>query len=155
MIRSVPTGDTPAWLPAPRAEFLAWCQHLEQALPNPLCIWPTAQGSVSDVPSLRSFLTAAEQRGRPWTFLFDPVSMLTPAMLANADDHLVRLFESLSDHPAREATLLADAAAIGETVTPAPLGSGPLTSLVLRLATPRPAVIVLVEHHLPEQLALL
>jgi hypothetical protein len=155
IVRSVCSGDAPAWLPAPRAEFLAWCQLLEEALPNPRCIWPTAAGSISDVPSLRTFLAAAEQRARPWSFLFDPISLLTPAMLDKAEDHLTRLFETLATHPARSATLLADAAVVGEQVVPAPLGSGPLTPLILRLAKPLPAEVVLLDHDLPRQLPLL
>lgn len=146
--------DSPAWLPGPRAAFMSYCQQLE-SLPNPLCLWPTAQGSISDVPSLRSFLAGAEQRGRSWTFLFDPISLLTPAMLPAAEDHLLRLFESLAGHPARHATLLADARVVGDQVVPAPLGSGTLTDLVLRLAQPRPEDLVLLAEDLPRQLALL
>lgn len=155
VVRSVPIDDAPAWLPGPRAEFLAWCHQLEQSTPSPLCIWPTALGAVSDAPSLRTFLAAAEQRGRPWTFLFDPISLLTPTMLPNAEDHLTRLFELLAGHPARHATVLADAAVLNDAVVPAPLGSGSLTAIVLDRARPRPEQVVLLDADLPRQLALL
>jgi hypothetical protein len=155
IVRSVSMSDAPAWLPTPRAEFLDWCQQLEQSVANPLSIWPTATGSVSDVPSLRTFLAGAEQRARQWSFLFDPISLLTPAMLDKAEDHLTRLFETLAGHPARQATLLADAAIVGEHVVPAPLGSGPLTPLILRLAKPLPPEVVLLDQDLTRQLALL
>jgi hypothetical protein len=155
MIRSVPLSDAPAWLPGPRSEFLAYCEQVEKRFSNPLCLWPTAAGAVSDTPSLRSFLAGGEQRNRAWSFLFDPISLLTPAMLAKAEDHLTRLFETFADHPARYAILLADAAVVGEQVVPVPLGSGLITPLVLRLAKPLPAEVVLLEQNLSRQLAML
>jgi hypothetical protein len=151
-------GDVPAWLPGPRAEFHTSVLALEQAAPRAtLCIWPAARAAVSDVPSLRAFLNAALERARPWLFLLDPVSMLTPEMLGNAEDHLIRIFEALAAHEARWATLLCDGVVEGEDVRPVPLGSGTLTPVLLRLweRAGRPGPVVLLEEDLAGQRALL
>ncbi len=158
ILRAPADATTPAWLPGPRAQFHALIQSLETAVPNaPLCLWPTALAAVSDVPSLRAFLTAAQDRARPWRFLFDPISMLTPAMTPQAEDHLTRMFESLAGHPARWATLLCDAIPTPDSLTPAPLGAGPLTPLLLRAwrQAGHPGPVVLLDADLPAQKALL
>jgi hypothetical protein len=158
ILRAHATQGAPAWLPGPRAQFLAQIQQLEAAAPQAqLCLWPTPLAAISDIPSLRSFLIAAQDRARPWLFLFDPVSMLTPAMLPKAEDHFTRLFESLANHPARWATLLSDATTREDELVPAPLGTSPLTPLLLRAwrDANRPGPVVLLDADLPAQKALL
>jgi hypothetical protein len=74
-------------------------------------------------------------------------------MLPKAEDHLRRLFETLAEHPARWGTLLADAAIEGETVRPAPLGTGSLTDLVLKFH--QGGDVILLDERLDQQLRLL
>ncbi len=102
-------------MPGPQGVFARWIEELEAAWGGGLCVWPTAAGAVSDVPSLRRFLARGDERGREWSFLFDPAAMLTPEMRAKEEDHRARWQEELGEHPRRWGTLLA-----GGLVEPGP-----------------------------------
>lgn len=102
---SVSEAGSLAWLPSARADFSAWCTAIERVAraDMELVIWPHASGSISDVPSLQSFL---RERGGRWKFLFDPVAMLTESMLPRQEDHFDRLFDSLAGHPLAAAAVV-------------------------------------------------
>src|SRR5262245_4742024 len=119
-----------AWMPAARSAFERLVAVLEGAnVPN-LCLWPHAAAAVSDVPSILSFM-AAPGRADRWRFLLDPVSLLTPSMMARAEDHLTRLFEALAQHPSLAAVLLAEPVSGESIVELGPLRSqGPWTTLM-------------------------
>jgi hypothetical protein len=123
-----------------------------------LCIWPTAHGVISDGPSLLSFLKSAVERGSTWRFLLDPVSMLTREMLTSAEDHVERVFQTLSMYKAPWGVVLASVIERDGSLVVTPLdAAGQLTSAVLaswarwRMAAP----VVLVEGDLQQQVALL
>lgn len=104
-------ADAPlAWLPLARARFSAWCSALEQAVgpTDGLILWPHANGSISDVPSIQSFVR--ERQGR-WQFIFDPRALIAPGMEARREDHFDRLFESLGSHSAAAACVVSISAA--------------------------------------------
>lgn len=119
-------GDVPIWLPASRRSFEEAADAIEAEAPQPW-IWPTQDSPISDVPSLRTFLNARPR----WMFVLDPVGMLTPAMLGQADDHLVRIFSSIGGDARAGAALLTDAIVEGDRLVRVPLGRGRLSSRLM------------------------
>lgn len=90
-----------------------------EAVGAEICLRPEAAHVLSDLPSCLVFLrSAAAARVR---LLLDPMAMLTPAMVAHAEDHLERILGTLGPHPAVAGLMLANAAA-GED-------GGPLRSI--------------------------
>lgn len=107
IIRSGPIADPSerslSWLPNSRQTFASFCDDLEREVAGSttsLVLWPHSGGAISDAPSLQSFLRARSREAKHWQFLFDPAALLTPDMHAKAPDHLRRLFDALSAHPA-------------------------------------------------------
>lgn len=103
---------------------------LDETLPrldeagHTLLLRPDASHILSDA---RSCLTILQQRQSPGLrLLLDPVAMLTPDMLTDADDHLRRLLDTLLHHPATAAVVLTDAAPDSDRLAPRPLGCGVL-----------------------------
>lgn len=121
---TVPTDEAPvfSWMPAGRLSFESLADRFASACApsNTIpVIRPTPQSAVSDAPSTLTFLRARESRG--WRLLFDPVAMLTPPMLAKAEDHLARLFDLFGNHPATAAILLAGCEPAGDSLIHRPL----------------------------------
>lgn len=110
----------PGWLPRARAEFSQACDHLSQT-GGPWIIWPASDGAVGDLPSLLTFL-----RSRPqWRFVLDPIGFLTPAMLANVEDHLERLCSVLWGHDQCFAVVSSSVRVVNDRLEHAPLGTHP------------------------------
>lgn len=115
----IPRDDLP-WMPALRNRFEERCDRAAEIAPDSTpTLWPHAACAAGDAPSLATFL-----RTRPaWRFVFDPLSMLTPEMLAEAPDHLARLFELLGGHAQSVAVVSGAGRVSGERVVPvAPVG---------------------------------
>lgn len=104
----------------------AWGAH-----PGARWVWPRVGEVLSDVPSLRRFLKdregAAASSG--WRFVLDPVAMLAPSMLGNADEHVMRVLETLGSHEQCGAVVLSDVSMdqIGDAPARTPIGSGELS----------------------------
>jgi hypothetical protein len=98
-------------MPAARAAWEERAQSLTSEAERrtvQLLLWPHAEDAVSDIPGIVTFFrsgpgskprsgagTASAEPGtqpaRTWGLLLDPAAMLTPAMLANAEDHIWRM----------------------------------------------------------------
>jgi hypothetical protein len=79
-------------------------------------------------------------------------------MLPTAEDHFARIFTFLAAHPARAATLLANAVPESETLALAPLTSAsPLSRQLLNAwhNSGQPGPLVLLEDRWQDQLAIL
>jgi hypothetical protein len=131
------------WGPTGRAAFRAFIERMSNAgaLGPPgagtLCFRPHARHVLADPTTCLSFLRAHEQdEPRRFELLLDPVAMLTPDMLADAEDHLVRTFVALGDRADVPALLLSNAEVVevaGSTEFRAcPLDSGVLDADLLR-----------------------
>ncbi|MDX2132270.1 MAG: hypothetical protein SFY69_09475 [Planctomycetota bacterium] len=96
IVRTTPgIDDGPAWLPGARGAMAERLDALEARVTDGvLVVLPHAEGVISDVPSTRTMLRARER----WWLLLDPLALLTPAMLADAPDHLSRVFDALGEH---------------------------------------------------------
>ena len=107
--------DDLPWMPALRKRFEDRCDRVAEIAPGSTpTLWPHAACAAGDAPSLATFL-----RARPaWRFVFDPLSMLTPDMLAEAPDHLARLFELLGGHAQSVAVVMGAGRVVGERVVP-------------------------------------
>ncbi|MFI4897013.1 MAG: hypothetical protein ACIARR_04225 [Phycisphaerales bacterium JB059] len=89
-----------------------------------LLLRPDAGHILSDA---RSCLSILQQRQTPnLRLLLDPVAMLTPDMLPDAEDHLRRFLDALLHHPATAAVILTDATPERDRLTPRALGDGVL-----------------------------
>lgn len=102
------TGFGLAWLPRFRDAALRAANELatnaEAFSPRtPLILWPKAGDPLGDVPSVLTFLRSASPI---WSFMLDPLGLLTPPMVPFADDHFDRMFDSLATHPACWGVLL-------------------------------------------------
>lgn len=108
VVRSLTLGDAPAWLPTARGQWDARSAVLAaeaERRRTRLLLWPHAEDVVSDIPGLVTLCRAiSKSRGSAengsaakgqWSLLLDPAALMTPAMLANADDHLARLRDTL------------------------------------------------------------
>lgn len=144
--------ELPAWMPRARERFAQAARSLA-ALGGDLWIWPRSDHTLSDVPSVLTFLRAHERVG----LLLDPGAMLSPTMLANADDHLARIFEALGPHPQTRAVVLANIAPGSEIegVRVAPLHRGVLRPKRIielwREHCPADMPVVLLDEELTEQ----
>jgi len=109
-----------------------------------LCFRPHVRHVLSDVQGCLNFLR--DRAGQPFTIALAPADLLTPDMLANAEEHLTRAFEALG--PRAAMVLLHDGQVAGATtggsdsdvLLPAPFGSGRL---------PREIVARLLREHVP------
>ncbi len=125
------------WGPAGRAAFESWCDRLLPALRErrlTALLRTSARDVLSDAPTCADFLRRRE--GQPFELLLDPCAMLTESMLPAADDHLLRIFESLGMHPR-----------VGALVLPGPDSSAAL--LARRLC--RPDLPVVIESGAPSR----
>lgn len=85
------------WGPAGWSAFLEWCDRVGPgfaAAGAELWIRPHAAHVLSDAQRCVTFLRGRE--GGPIGLLFDPVSMLTGSMEADAPDHLARMFGAVA-----------------------------------------------------------
>lgn len=113
------------WMPAGRQ---ALSDYLDAALDRcggrtTLLLRTHARHVVSDAVAARALL--AERSDPSLGLAFDPAACLEPEMLADAEDHLVRLFEIAG--PLAEVVILRSlepSADSGEPPTPVPLGAG-------------------------------
>ncbi len=62
-----------------------------------LCVWPNAADVVSDLPSCLSMLR--RWGGRGVEAVCDPAAMMTAAMTRVGDDFVLRVMETLAEHP--------------------------------------------------------
>lgn len=100
----------PAWMPTARAAFMDRADRHAAAVKGECWVWPVAGGAVADAPSVLSFV-----RARPrWKFVLDPVSMMVPALLDRASDHLRRIFEVLGMSEQLGAVVISSCAAEGD-----------------------------------------
>ena len=149
-------GDDLPWMPHARARFDA-AVDLLATKGGPFWLWPSAVGVLSDVPSTQSFFRARTHQ--PFHLFLDPASLLTPAMLPKAEDHLARIFSALSGTAV--AILLANIEPQGgvEGVQLSPLTRGVLSHKTIvnlwREHAPESTPIVLLDDDLAAQLALL
>lgn len=152
--------DEPPWL---SRHTQAWEQYAsvlsEEASRRSVSpvVWATAASGqiVSDAPGLATFLRS--RAGSGWSFLADPVGMLTPAMWDRAEEHLQRMAGTLLGHSACTAVLLREAGPDGSPPTPLREG-GAMTDALLRMwagVLSGRGRVVLVDANLDEQLRLI
>lgn len=145
------------WMPAARAAFQAATDALRTKPPivGEYWLWPSAGGVLSDVPSTQTFFRGTTG----FRLLLDPASLLTPAMIPKAEDHLERIMAGLG--ALASAVLLANIEPLGnvEGVQLSPLTRGVLSPKVLvdawRRHVPAETPVVLLDEDLAEQKALL
>ena len=125
-------GDDPrTWMPAGQEAFRQFCDSAAPTLllrGRRLAFRPHARHVLSDVQSSLTFLRT--RAGQPFEILLAPADLLTPALLADAEDHLTRAFEALG--PRASGVLLQDAVVEGDRLRPVPLGEGLLPAAPLR-----------------------
>lgn len=116
------------WGPSGRAGF----EEAVGRLSGPVVFRPHARHVLSDPKSSVSFLKDHEA----FEVLLDPGGMLTPDMLAGADDHLARAFEAMAPHPRVTGLVLSNVERVGDELRACPLTRGLLdVELLLRLAS--------------------
>ncbi len=120
------------WGPSGRARFQeAYDRRVGHGT---LVFRPHARHVLSDARSCVSFLN--ERAGDAVEVLLDPSGMLTPDMLAGADDHLARAFEAMAPHPRVTGLVLSNVERVGEELRACPLTRGLLdVEVLLRLAS--------------------
>jgi hypothetical protein len=145
------------WMPAARSAFQAAIETLRNKPPavGEYWLWPSAGGVLSDVPSTQTFF-----RGTSGFRLFlDPASLLTPAMIPKAEDHLGRILLGLGS--LASAVLLANIEPLGdvEGVQLSPLTRGVLSPKIMidawRRHVPAETPVVILDEDVAEQRALL
>lgn len=88
----------PSWMPGPRARAIAGLDAFLAGVPEALVpvLWPRAEDSLSDVPSVLTFL-----RGRArWRLLLDVAALIPDENDPRAPDLAVRIIDALGGHPA-------------------------------------------------------
>lgn len=156
---SADSNDEPTlpWMPAARTAFQ---KDIESLRANPpevgeYWLWPSTGGVLSDVPSTQTFFRSTAG----FRLLLDPASLLTPAMIPKAEDHLERIMAGLGE--LASAVLLANIEPLGdaEGVQLAPLTRGVLSPKIIidawRRHVPAETLVVLLDEDLAGQRALL
>ncbi|MFM7051323.1 MAG: hypothetical protein ACKOYN_04210 [Planctomycetota bacterium] len=93
------------------AEFLDGIAPALEAHRRTLCLRPHHRHAMGDVHACMRVLR--ERAGGPFEVMLAPADMMAPSMLAQAEDHLARMFAHLG--PTAAAVLLSDAAETPET----------------------------------------
>jgi len=142
-----PFGDDPrTWMRAGHERFKAFCDEVEPALrahERTLCFRPHHRHVLGDVHASVKFLR--DRAGGPFEVLLSPADLLAPSMLAQAEDHLTRMFAHLG--PVAAAVLLADCATTSETGENGLLGMSRLGEGVL----PMPLLSRLIAEFVPAE----
>ena len=131
----------------------SFCDAIREPLSasgNRLCFRPHARHVLSDPQGTLDFLRRRE--GEPFGLALAPVDLLLPSMLADAEDHFIRILESMV--PRADLLLLTDAAAAAngdpeddESMVATPLGDGVLPAELImdaintRLPASTPVVV--------------
>lgn len=101
--------------------------------------WPHHRHAVSDGQSIMTLARRwADEGPREFGVCLEPTALLTPAMLGDAEDHLARVLDALSDQPALRVVVFSSAARVtidgDEHLVPCPPGLGVVEpELVMRL----------------------
>ena len=147
-------GDDPrTWMSVGHEKFESFCDAIREPLSasgNRLCFRPHARHVLSDPQGTLDFLRRRE--GEPFGLALAPVDLLLPSMLADAEDHFIRILESMV--PRADLLLLTDAAAAAngdpeddESMVATPLGDGVLPAELImdaintRLPASTPVVV--------------
>ncbi len=135
------TSSFRTWGPTGRDAFDRLTARLSEA-ESMFCFRPHARHVLADPQTCLSFLRAHESDGPDsrgsWGFgvLLDPVAMLTPDMLDQAEDHLRRAFGALADRADVPALLLTNAELVETTdskeLRACPLDAGVLNAEMIR-----------------------
>lgn len=101
----------------------AWTGLCEQADRLGVALWarPHAGDVLGDVPALRQIAAGQTGVGR---VMLDPAGLLTPGMLGEAEDHLVRMIEPMEGTSRLGATLVTNIEPAGEGLRRVPIGAG-------------------------------
>ncbi len=145
------------WMPAARTAFQTAAETLLTKPPavGEYWLWPSAGGVLSDVPSTQTFFRSTTG----FRLFLDPASLLTPAMIPKAEDHLNRIMAGLGS--LASAILLANIEPLGdvEGVQLSPVTRGVLSPKIVidawRQHVPRETPVVLLDEDLAGQRALL
>ncbi len=133
--------DPRTWMRPGHEALRSFCDSVRGALLHSgtrLALRPHARHVLSDPASCQRFLD--ETPGGPFELALAPASLLEPALLDAAEDHLERAFSLLAGRAAL--ILLHDVSVRGDDLVPVPLGEGVL---------PPDAMQRLVAAHVPEQ----
>ena len=140
-------ADEPrTWMKTGQARFQAFLDEITPALHHhqrTLCLRPHHRHVVGDVHASVKLLR--ERAGGPFEILLSPGDLLAPSMLAQLEDHLIRMFTHLG--PVASAVLLIDMAPTAETpvnglLSPCRAGEGVL---------PLPLLAKLIAEYVPEE----
>src|ERR1051326_4997152 len=154
--------DFRAWTREGRDALDAACGPLAPELARrgvELVLHPHARHILADPQACLSFLRHREGV----RLLLDPAAFMMRSMLARAEDHLERIFESLGDQPSIAAVVLTNAQRIDRAdddgLGPSPLHAGLIdTRLIIsawRPPAPPELPVALIDHDFDEQAALL
>lgn len=138
--------DPRTWMRPGQERFAAFLDGIAPALEahrRTLCLRPHHRHAMGDVHACARLVR--ERAGGPFEVLLSPADMMAPSMLAQAEDHLARMFAHLG--PAAAAVLLADAVETPETgetglLAPVRFGEGRL---------PHALVAQLLADHVPAE----
>jgi len=139
------------------AEVFGWLAPQASKAGKRIGIMPHARTVVSDPQACMTFLRAIEDPSVG--LVIDPVAMLTPEMLPDAEDHLLRTYEALADHDRVWMFLMTNTrrSPDGRSLRPAPLHDGELDrDMLIETALrslPRAMPVAMLEETLPRQLA--
>lgn len=95
--------DQWSWGPAARERFESAYAQAQSSAAS-VCLWPGIGQVVSDIPSCLWFA----KRFSGADILLDPLSMLAPSMLPTAEEHIIRMLETLAPLAGVVAAVLAN-----------------------------------------------
>ncbi len=137
-----------SWMPESRHALEAMCDALAPGLAESgrrLVFRPNARHVLSDAHACRAFLEAHHEQ--PIGVLLDPIGMLEPELLDQAEDHFGRWFEALG--ASCEGVVLSGGRVEGDRLAPAPFGEGDVESAptleLLRAHSPPDVSVLLLE----------
>lgn len=145
--------DPRTWMRSGHDAFRRFCDAAAPTLVArgmTLAFRPHARHILSDVQGCLDFLRGRE--GQPFELALAPADLLTAEMLPAAEDHLIRIYETLG--PRAALVLLTDrAAAAGESPRPVRDGTphADLVRRLLRTCVPATTPLVLLPERLAEQ----
>ncbi len=109
LVRRSGVLDGPAfmtWSPQGWEALEQACEAIQQADQQPTLVIPHADDILSDVQRCMKFADKWCSGPSGLRLLIDPESLMTESMLPKAADHLLRMAETILDHPGVEAIVL-------------------------------------------------
>ncbi|MEM7621952.1 MAG: hypothetical protein AAF235_01975 [Planctomycetota bacterium] len=105
-------------------EAIARVAHLARGAGREVWLWPHARHVLGDAQRVLTE-TRDWDDASPFRVMLEPTAMLTPSMLDAAEDHLLRIVDTLADSPRTACVLISDAELVEIDPSKAPAGTSP------------------------------